>query len=45
MKIRKVEPIAKVTRMKPPTLDQRVEKYENSPIKKDKEGKFLDVRI
>tara|TARA_B100001564_G_C20177332_1_gene462462 strand:- start:238 stop:375 length:138 start_codon:yes stop_codon:yes gene_type:complete len=45
MKIRKIEPIAKVTRMKPPTLDQRVEKYENSPITKDKEGKILDVRV
>ena len=45
MKIRKVEPIAKVTKIKPPTLDQRVEKHENSPIKKDKEGKILDVRV
>ena len=45
MKIRKVEPIVRVSKIKTPTLDQRIEKYENSPIKKDRDEKILDVRV
>ena len=36
---RKVESVHKVTKIKTPTLDNRIEKYEEKPVTKDTERK------
>jgi|CoawatStandDraft_6_1074263.scaffolds.fasta_scaffold599502_1 hypothetical protein len=43
--MRKVEPIHKVTKMKTPTLDQRIEKYENTPAQIKKEKRLLNLLV
>jgi|TARA_B110000977_G_scaffold186585_1_gene252702 hypothetical protein len=37
--VRKVESVHKVTKIKTPTLDHRIEKYEDQPVIKETERK------